>query len=124
MMRRGVTLVFFGRMRRAGFSPGSKKAHAGGLCEIQGKEIVRMNETIDLYAEMREACAAILDRHGVGREHMNFAVLISRVQIRNCLVRHEYRERREPGNSEGVKEELARSFGIGNSYVERILYGE
>lgn len=82
-----------------------------------------MTDDLDLYHEMREACAGVLASHGIKREHCRMDLLISREQARNAQIRAEYEEiRPRYGEAREVREALARKWGLSESYLERILY--
>lgn len=86
-----------------------------------------MIEPIDLYVEMREACGKVLDAHGIKREHMNFGMLISRVQIRNAVVRAEYFDvGGGPGKGESAsrREVIRQQHGISMDHLNSILYAD
>lgn len=81
-------------------------------------------EPSDLYQEMREACARVAEAQGLDRECFNWAALISLGQVRNGMIRSEYRTKRQPGNTDGVKEELSKKYGLSSNYIQIILYGK
>lgn len=84
-----------------------------------------MLEVIDLYCEIREAVGKVLDKHGIKRGHMNYGLLLSRVQVRNCLVRHEYGADPPPrGEAPERKTALCDRHGMSKDTIERVLYEE
>ena len=84
-----------------------------------------MSEEIDLYHEMRDACATVLKKHGIKTEHCNFERTLSREQVRNIQIRAEY-EQMQPlhGGAEEARVALGEKHMIRMSYLKKILYGE
>jgi hypothetical protein len=81
-------------------------------------------DPVELYQEMREACARVVESHGMSREHFNWAALISLVQVRNGIIREAYAVERVPGETDAKKEELGKRHGVSVDYINRIVYGK
>ena len=83
-----------------------------------------MTEELDLYHEMRQACAEVLKKRGIKTEHCNFERTLSREQVRNVQIRAEY-EQMQPlyGGAEEARKALGEKHMIRMKYLEKILYG-
>jgi len=79
-------------------------------------------DPIELYHEMREACAKVAEKHGLPRSWFCWAMLISMVQIRNGVIRAEYYTEKKWGATDALKTELSGEYGVGEDYLNKILY--
>jgi hypothetical protein len=83
-----------------------------------------MTEPVDMaiYHELRAACLAVFERHGIPRDCVNGEMLISRSQVRNAVIRKEYRDGNQPGESASRRAEIAAKHGMSPESVNNILY--
>ncbi len=74
-----------------------------------------------IYYELRAACLAVFERHGIPADCVKADMLLSRVQVRNAVIRREYRDAGK-GECDSKRNELARRHGISEDHVHRVLY--
>ena len=77
-------------------------------------------------AKIREecirACISRLEKHGISAFNVHIEALVGFEPIRDSIIRQEYYDTVRPGNTEGVREGLAKKYNLSRERIKSILY--
>lgn len=74
------------------------------------------------YEEYKAHCICWFLQHSISVHNIRTEALLNYEQFRNVIIRQEYHDTVLPGNTEGVREELARKYCLDIKTIEGILY--